>query len=42
MSIRISAVAAEYGRGLRRSLDQVTGQIQQAREDGVDLLVLPE
>ena len=42
MTIRISAVAEEYGRGLRRSLDQVLGQIAQAKADAVDLLVLPE
>ncbi|HWN33258.1 MAG TPA: carbon-nitrogen hydrolase family protein [Pseudonocardia sp.] len=42
MTIRISAVAEEYGRGLRRSLDQVLGQIERARADAVDLLALPE
>lgn len=42
MTITISAVAAEYGRGLRRSLDQVLAQIAEARLTGVDLLVLPE
>jgi predicted amidohydrolase len=42
MTIRISAVADEYGRGLRRSLDQVLGQIERARAGAVDLLVLPE
>lgn len=42
MSTRISSVAAEYGRGLRRSLDQVLGQIAEAKESGVQLLVLPE
>ena len=42
MTIRISAVADEYGRGLRRCLDRVLGQIEQARAGAVDLLVLPE
>jgi len=42
MTIRISAVAEEYGRGLRLCLDRVLGQIEQARAGAVDLLVLPE
>ena len=38
----MAAVAAHFGRDVERTLTKLSGIVQQARERGVDLLVLPD
>ncbi|TRW80250.1 carbon-nitrogen hydrolase family protein [Mycolicibacterium sp. 018/SC-01/001] len=41
-SVTLAAVAANFGRDLPRCVEKIVGIIASARQDGVDLLVLPD